>query len=307
MCVMFELSAAIRRSPLFYVGDKFKLMPQLLAHLPQRVNRYYEPFVGGGTVFLNIEAAQYFLNDINRPLVDIHRYLVSCAEDVDEFFTRADALIGRYGLSCSYRRRGVPESMKKAFGKTYYARFNKSAYEQLRTHANQSREKNPLVFYLLLIYGFNRMLRFNRAGDFNLPVGNVDFNHNVAEALRDYFAFVRGRSICFTCRDFQSHLAAVELAADDFVYVDPPYLIAASEYNKGWGEREEKSLLRLLDAISERRGRFALSNVTHYNGRRNEGLNEWMRRYNVHEIASNYINYYNNGKKSIREVLVTNY
>lgn len=44
--------------------------------------------------------------------------------------------------------------------------------------------KNELIkLYLLLIYGFNRMLRFNRNGDFNLPVGNVDFNNNVVNAL----------------------------------------------------------------------------------------------------------------------------
>ena len=38
--------------------------------------------------------------------------------------------------------------------------------------------------YLLLIFGFNRMLRFNSKGEYNLPVGNVDFNKNTETALR---------------------------------------------------------------------------------------------------------------------------
>ena len=50
----------IKRSPLFYVGDKYKLMKQLVNLFPKEVNNFYEPFVGGGTVFLNIEAKKYF-------------------------------------------------------------------------------------------------------------------------------------------------------------------------------------------------------------------------------------------------------
>ena len=39
-----------------------------------------------------------------------------------------------------------------------------------------------ILLYLLLIYGFNHMIRFNKSGKFNLPVGNVDFNKNVYKA-----------------------------------------------------------------------------------------------------------------------------
>ena len=48
------------------------------------------------------------------------------------------------------------------------------------------RAQGQMRLYLLLIYGFNHMIRFNRAGQFNLPVGNVDFNFNVEQALKDY-------------------------------------------------------------------------------------------------------------------------
>ena len=38
----------IVRSPLFYVGDKRKLMPQIKLHFPSHIDRLIEPFVGGG-------------------------------------------------------------------------------------------------------------------------------------------------------------------------------------------------------------------------------------------------------------------
>ncbi len=36
-------------------------------------------------------------------------------------------------------------------------------------------------------------------------------------------------------------------------------------------------------------------------------LLEWMKKYKAHKIESNYINYHNNRKKIIKEVLITNY
>ena len=41
------------RSPFFYVGDKYKLMPQIRKLMPEDVEDYIEPFVGGGSSFLN--------------------------------------------------------------------------------------------------------------------------------------------------------------------------------------------------------------------------------------------------------------
>lgn len=63
----------------------------------------------------------------------------------------------------------------------------------MRSDFNESSKDNMSILYLLLIYGFNRMLRFNKRGDFNLPVGNVDFNSNVVSALENYFQEVKNK------------------------------------------------------------------------------------------------------------------
>ena len=83
----------IRRSPLFYVGDKYKLMKQLINLFPPEIDDFYEPFVGGGTVFLNIKARRYFLNDIDQNLVSIHQYLIKNSNNPAYFFNRVEKII----------------------------------------------------------------------------------------------------------------------------------------------------------------------------------------------------------------------
>lgn len=301
------MSKEIKRSPLFYVGDKYRLMKQLAPYFPFEINNFYEPFVGGGTVFMNIEAKKYFLNDLDKHLIKIHKFLVDSSQNSAKFLRDAEKIMHKYKLSRSFKEDIVPNSLKKEWKKTYFARFNKDGYEKMRTGVNNFKDNDPLILYLLLIYGFNRMLRFNGGGRFNLPVGNVDFNKNVVRALNTYFAFVDNRKIKFTSKDFRKFIAEKKYTKNDFVYLDPPYLIAASEYNKFWDEKSESDLLKLVDKLDKQGVRFALSNVTHYNGKKNDLLIKWMKRYKVHKVKSNYISYHNNGKKEINEVLITNY
>ena len=301
------MNKKIKRSPLFYVGDKYRLMKQILDSFPAIIDNFYEPFVGGGTVFLNVKANKYFLNDIDLHLVNIHKFLISNAKNPEKFFDGVDKIIHKYKLSHSYKKDIVPDSLKKEFKKTYYARFNKEGYEKLRVCVNNNKKNDPFVLYILLIYGFNRMLRFNGGGEFNLPVGNVDFNKNVVSALNNYFDFVKNKKIQFTMKDFRKLFENKEFSENDFVYLDPPYLIASSEYNKLWGREEESDLLDFIDILDIKGVKFALSNVTHYSESKNDLLIKWMKKYNTRNIQSNYINYHNNGKKKIHEVLITNY
>ena len=298
---------SFKRSPLFYVGDKYKLMSQFKNYFPNKINNFYEPFAGGGTVFLNIKANKYFLNDINKNLVNIHKMLLKNSVHQSEFFRKIEKIMHKYNLSYSFKKDIIPNDLKKKFKKTYYARFNKEGYEKLRKEINKNTKKDPLILYMLLIYGFNRMLRFNGGGKFNLPVGNVDFNQNVKKALNDYFSFVKKASIKWTSLDFKQFFKNKVWLKDDFIYLDPPYLITDCEYNKLWDKQKEEELLNFLTTLNKLKIRFALSNVTDYNTKKNNFLTEWMKKYKIHKIKSHYINYHNNGKKKIKEVLITNY
>lgn len=297
----------IIRSPLFYVGDKYKLMPQLIEYFPKQINNYYEPFVGGGTVFLNITANNYFLNDLDENLMRIHKYLIKSAENTGEFYQDIEKIILKYKLSYSYKKNDVSNELRKKYKKTYFAHYNKGNYIRLRNDFNKKKEKDFLLLYVLLIYGFNRMLRFNKKGEFNIPVGNVDFNKNVVDALNNYFECVRKKNIKIHIQDYIEFFKGRKYEEHDFVYIDPPYLITSSEYNKNWDLQNDLELLKIIDNLNQNGVRFALSNVTHYKGRENRNLMEWLKKYKSYTINSNYISYHNNNNKEIREVLITNY
>ncbi len=294
------------RSPFFYVGDKFKLLPQLKENFPKNIDRFIEPFCGGGSVFLNTTANQYLLNDIDSNMVALHKFLISWSNNQDEFWKQVNSLILHYGLSATHLGNIVSKELRAEFPKTYFAKYNKEAYTNLRTDFNADKS-NMMLLYMLLIYGFNHMIRFNAKGDFNLPVGNVDFNNNVISALTTYFSTVQEKDITFSNMDFEDFLNSITLTENDFVYLDPPYLITFSEYNKLWNEDSEMRLIKVLDELNERNIRFAVSNVLWHRKKYNGTFNAWAQKYNIVRIQSNYISFNDNTEKDTYEVLVKNY
>ncbi len=295
-----------RRSPFFYVGDKFKLVPQLKENFPKDIDRFIEPFCGGGSVFLNTEANQYLLNDIDSYMIKLHQFLISASENTEQFWSELKFDIDKYRLSATFLGKDVPSEYRKEFVKTYFAKYNKESYMKMRADFNDGKD-DMMLLYMLLIYGFNRMLRFNRKGDFNLPVGNVDFNQNVVDALNSYFDYVNDRDIELFNMDFQDFIEKVQPTPNDMVYLDPPYLITFSEYNKLWNEDSEMRLIDYLDELDARGVRFAVSNVLWHRKRYNGTFNAWAQKYNIVRIQSNYISYHDNSEKDSYEVLVKNY
>lgn len=295
------------RSPFFYVGDKYKLMPQLKQLMPENIEQYIEPFVGGGSSFLNSKGTLYILNDIDFYVVELHRQMGRYAGRADELFGELFEMIDFYGLSCSYRGICVPDEMKEKYVKTYYSRYNKEAYLKMRKDFNV-KKNDFLKLYLLLIYGFNHMLRFNGKGDFNLPVGNVDFNSNVYQALHDYLKFVGEHEARFFNMDYISFLETIRFEKDSYVFLDPPYLISMSEYNKLWNDKKEDELCEYLDSLNDRNIKFGITNLITHKGRTNQRFLEWSKKYHAYDVQSNYISFNDNTiKADSKEAFVTNY
>ena len=292
----------IVRSPLFYVGDKRKLMSQIMTYFPNHIDRLIEPFVGGGSVFMNVDADGFLLNDLNYIVIQIHSMLSSYCDRKDDFFREVFSLINKYGLTSRFL--GIPQEHGKS---SDCKDVNREAYNRMKIDFNSGGKKDIMLLYLLIIYGFNHMIRFNKKGDFNLPVGNLDFNENVYNALNDYFAQTETKQPQWHSQDYSAFLAEIEFRKDDLVYLDPPYLISSSEYNKMWNEECERNLIREMDRLDAMGVRFAVSNAITYRGKKNDIFGEWAKKYNIHPISSNYISYWDNTRKESGEVLVTNY
>ena len=158
-----------------------------------------------------------------------------------------------------------------------------------------------------MIYGFNRMLRFNSIGEFNIPVGNVDFNENVFNALDNYVKVNKSKNVKFSTDDFKDFFSNNTFDSKDLIYVDPPYLISNSEYNKYWTEDDDLTLYDELDRLNDKKIKFVLSNVLSHKGLENKILKKWSKKYNLQHISSNYISYHDNSQKKSKEVVITNF
>ena len=275
--------------------------------MPKTPACYIEPFVGGGSSFLNTDGGMYILNDIDTHIIKLHQTLSNYSDAPEKLLSKLYDIIDYYGLSCSYRGICVPDALKRRYIKTYYAKYNKNGYLALRNDFNKN-QNDTLRLYVLLIYGFNHMIRFNRKGDFNLPVGNVDFNKNVHTALIDYLDFINGKKIIFYNKDFLEFFRSVDLPIDSYIFFDPPYLISFSEYNKLWDSSREEELYNLLDSLNANGIRFGITNLITHKGKENVIFAKWCKKYHVHNISSNYISYNDNTVKAdTAEVFVTNY
>ncbi|BAX66644.1 hypothetical protein FD49_GL000858 [Latilactobacillus sakei subsp. sakei DSM 20017 = JCM 1157] len=304
-----NLKKKAMRSPLFYVGDKYKLMPQLKELFPKNIETYYDVFCGGGSASINVDAKSFVMNDVDSKVIALHQHLQENSINIDAFIKRMYGLIEGYELSHSeYGNNSEIEALKKVYNKTYFAKYNKKSYLNLREDYNAN-QYNIDLLYLLLIYGFNHMIRFNKQGKFNLPVGNVDWNRNVSNALVNYSKWFNTNNVRLSPgMDFESFVESQKIKAGDFLYFDPPYLITFSDYNKLWGETEEKRLYRLLDRLSEKGIFWGLSNMLYHKEKQNNILLKWAQKYNVYRIESNYISRFDNTvKSSSKEIYVTNY
>ncbi|MBT0828922.1 DNA adenine methylase, partial [Campylobacter lari] len=227
--------------------------------------------------------------------------------DIDTLLNELSKIVHNYGLSFSFKGITVPDNLKRQYIKTYYAKYNKLAYEKLRKDFNNDKN-NILYLYILLIYGFNRIIRFNSKGNFNLPVGNVDFNINVYNALKNYISFMQKNKIHFENNDYINFINKIHFENNDYVYLDPPYLISNSEYNKFWNISNEIALYKLLDELNLKNIKFGITNLIHHKGQTNKILKNWSQKYKIFNINSNYISFNDNTiKTDSKEIFVTNY
>ena len=199
--------------------------------------------------------------------------------------------------------------------------YNRDKFLKLRADFNERHAKGTfdyyyyVMLYVIIVYAFNNQIRFNSNGEFNLPVGKRDFNKKMEQKLVEFIDRIQAQNCTFTCCDFREFDISA-LTPQDFVYVDPPYLITCATYNEqgGWDEATEKDLLAFLDELHSKHIRFALSNVLRSKGKENKILIEWLEKnfdkYSTISLNHSYSNsnYQTKDKTSVsEEVLIINY
>lgn len=277
------------KSPLNYVGGKYKLLPQILPYFPDNINTFVDLFGGGFNVGINIEAKQIICNDLETVVIDLFKELKSLSSE--EALKILKDTIEKYGLS----------------------KTNEEGFKKIREDYNKG-NRSWNMFYAMLTHAFNYQIRFNKQGEYNMPFGRnrSSFNPNLEKNFIKFIDKLGEINVTFFNSDFNK-IKIDMLGKDDFVYCDPPYLVTCASYNEqdGWNETKERELLELLDNLNARGIKFALSNVLENKGKTNEILKVWAEKYNVHYLNYSYgnCNYHAKDKSenSTVEVLITNY
>ena len=311
LCICNNERKEVIPSALNYTGGKYKLLSQILPLFPKDADQVVDLFCGGCNVGINVECNKVLFNDSNEylmGLLDTFRRLTK-----EEIFDWIYKSIDKYGLSLVSKNGYDFYNCESSKG---LGEYNKAGYNKLRDDFNKKASKDNeyyLMLYLLIVYSFNNQLRFNRKGEFNLPVGKRDFNSKMQGKLEAFIDRVKSGDYRFTTDDFRN--VNMEGYTDkSFFYADPPYLITCATYNEqaGWTENDEKDLLNYLEALDKKGIRFALSNVLESKGKKNVILLEWInqnKKFKVIPLNYNYTNSnYHTRKDGItKEVLVVNY
>ena len=71
-------------------GGKEKELKYIIPNLPQ-FERYFEPFVGGGSVFMGINAKEHYINDFSEELIQLYRCISKTDEDFFGYVEAMDA------------------------------------------------------------------------------------------------------------------------------------------------------------------------------------------------------------------------
>ena len=151
-------------------------------------------------------------------------------------------------------------------------------------------------------------MRFNKYNKFNMPCGNGIFTDDNKKWIKESKEFFN-KNILFTNEDFRN-IKIDKLKEDDFIYIDPPYLISTASYNEGggWTEKDEQDLYNLCKRLTNNNIKWAMSNVLECKGKSNIMLYNFIKtnNYNVYDFNLKY-SCMGKGNSQNREVLITNY
>ncbi len=279
MAVELKQSNQITYPIVKWVGGKRQLMFELLKNMPENYNRYFEPFIGGGALFFELQPENAYISDMNEELINLYSIV------------RDNVYKLMHDLS------------KHKITKEYFLEIRNLDRTDKYTKLSDIEKASRFIY--LNRTCFNGMYRVNSQGQFNVPFGHyknpriIDENNllNCSELLK---------KTEIKCADFSEIINKVQKG--DFVYFDPPYVplnetSSFTSYTKdGFDIDMQFKLREVCDELDSMGVKFMLSNSD------TKLVNELYVNYNIKKVfASRQINANANGRGKITEVLVKNY
>jgi DNA adenine methylase len=263
-----------------WAGGKRQLMDEIRKYIPKSISTYYEPFLGGGAVWFELQPKTYVVNDINSEMINVYRTIQ----------TDVDALIAEL----------------KQFRNEEEVFYQVREQDRAPEFQNLSSVQRAARIIYLNKTCFNGLFRVNSQGFFNVPFGrykNPDIvNEATLRAVNSYLKKAKGE-----IRNVDFAEAVADAQPGSFIYLDPPYdpVSDTSSFTgytlDGFGRREQERLKRLCDDLHNRGCQFLVSNSA------TPFIKELYADYNVEIVQANRaINSVGANRGRVDEVLIWN-
>lgn len=219
-----------------WAGSKRSLLPQIIPALPSNFGRYYEPFLGGGSLFFLLCPNRATLSD-------------TCGD-----------LIGTF--------EAVRDNVTSVIRHVRPMRPDREYFYFLRKQRNRGKFKRAADFIYMNKVCWNGLYRVNSKGQFNVPYGKPK-SDNIADFsnLRSCSELLSQKRVRLVKCDFAITLKNV--APGDLVYLDPPYVTKHNnngfvDYNEtlfSWSDQIR--LAELACKLVRQRVHVIVSNADH--------------------------------------------
>ena len=270
-----------------WVGGKSQLAQKIREMLPINFNKYsyqkyYEPFLGGAAVLLDLNPTDFTINDINPELFNMYTQIRDHVEDVIEFLTILDK---------------QHESWSEPKEYFYMVRGNFNECLGVKSAKQAAR------FIYLNKHCFNGLYRVNSKGEFNVPFnGKLSGRSFDPDQLRELSSILKNARILNT--DFEA--AVQDASVGDFVFFDSPYapITATSftDYTKEGFSYEDH--VRLAKVFKELTNRGCYCMLTNHD---TPLIRELYKDYKIEVVdVRRSINRKGDGRTG-KEVIITNY
>lgn len=260
-----------------YQGGKQRLCRLLVGLYPQGINRYFEPFVGAGSMFFELRNRGFqgpaLLGDWNPAIVEVHQVVAS---DPQGFLRAYVEHVERHCRNYFYLLRNQNVS-----GWALADRAARTVY--------------------LAKTAFHGLLRVDRRGTIASTYGTGELLRSVLgyKSVRKASEALRGTEIRQGDFGWVENIAV----AGDFVFLDPPYAGGNVAYStEGFGEKDQQRLLQMCRNLTAKGVRFMQTNSDR------PLVRELYRDFHILSVSpAPAIGRGGIGRQPVGEVVITNY
>lgn len=272
-----------------WCGGKTQCLSYIKERLPKEYNTYYEPFIGGGAVLLELMPKEAVVGDTNADLINMY---IQVRDDVEDIIAIIDSL-----------DRGHSMCTDETEAKKYYYQIRESFNEHMGDRSSVGDRWHAAEFIYLNKHCFNGLYRVNSKGEFNVPFnGNLFSKSCDPNHLREVSKFLQ--RVEFKLSDFEETVK--DAAEGDLVFFDSPYApltpTSFTDYTKeGFSYEDHVRLAKVFKELSNRGCYCILTNHD------TDLIRDLYKDFNITEIEVRRSINRNGSDRRGKELIITNF